>query len=166
MNIRPARKEDAKQIATIHIKARKDGYQGIIEQSYLDNKKVTLKQIQNITKYIINSTENYLVYENKKGEICGFIDGGTPRDKNPQYPHEIYSFYVDPIHQKSGIWTQLFNAFQERIQHQPCYLWTLPWSRGDWFYSKYGGEICAQSTIDIGGKTYPLVCYAFDTNPK
>jgi GNAT superfamily N-acetyltransferase len=123
--IRLAKKEDTKQIETIRIKARKDGYQGILEPSYLKVIKATRERIQSFAEYISQS-ELFLVYEDEKNEIHGFINRGKARDENPQYPYEMYSFYVDPIHQRKGIGTQLFTAFQEQIHHQPFYLWALP----------------------------------------
>ncbi|MDR3168189.1 MAG: GNAT family N-acetyltransferase [Candidatus Peribacteria bacterium] len=115
MSIRRATPADARQILDINIQARKDGYQGLIDQAYLDSREITLEKTQNVADNISNDTRFFLVYENGQYELQGFINGGLPRDEGINYAYEIYSFYVHPNHQRKGIGSLLWSAFQEKI---------------------------------------------------
>jgi ribosomal protein S18 acetylase RimI-like enzyme len=115
MSIRFATPADAKRILDINIQARKDGYQGLIDQAYLDSREITPKKIQNVADNISDTSRLFLVYENDQLELEGFINGGSPRDEGMAYDYEIYSFYVHPNHQRNGIGSLLWSAFQEKI---------------------------------------------------
>ncbi|MDR0606940.1 MAG: GNAT family N-acetyltransferase [Candidatus Peribacteria bacterium] len=139
MVIRLATSADAEQLLDINIKARKDGYQGLVDQAYLDSREVTPARIQAAIERISKNTRFFLVYENDQHTLLGFINGGIPRDEGMAYTYEVYSFYVHPHHQRTGIGSQLWSAFREKIHYQPFYLWTFAKSRGEQFYLKYGG---------------------------
>ncbi|MDR2541297.1 MAG: hypothetical protein LBD11_06095 [Candidatus Peribacteria bacterium] len=61
-HIRPAQPADAKAIVSINIRGRKDGYQGIIDQAYLNTRNITPERIEKNIERIKNA-EILLVYE-------------------------------------------------------------------------------------------------------
>ncbi|GHV28298.1 hypothetical protein FACS1894176_10770 [Bacteroidia bacterium] len=61
-HIRPAQPTDAEAIVSINIRGRKDGYQGIIDQTYLNTRNITPERIAKNAERIKNA-EILLVYE-------------------------------------------------------------------------------------------------------
>ena len=155
--VREAKISDAQQVANIHIAARKDGYKGLIDKNYLDSLIVNSEHIINMEWVIKKSWSGFLVYE-EEWQILGFIVGGKSRN-DPDCSSEIYAFYVDPKHQKKGIWTKLFTKFFEKFNQWNICLWTLPHSKGEAFYKKMGGILDAEKEQYIWWKPYKEIRY-------
>lgn len=157
--IRPAQPTDAEAIVSINVRGRKDGYQEIIDQTYLDSRSITPEKIEKSAEWIKNA-EILLVYE-EDWRVLGFISGENARDENPPTERELSSFYVDPDYQRQGIWLQLFNAFKQAIGNISFYLWTLPWCKGEHFYEKHDWTCFGEKETEVGGKAYTEIWFLF-----
>jgi GNAT superfamily N-acetyltransferase len=134
--IRPATLADVIPILQVKTKAWKEGYQGILDQTYLNALDITPKRIKKFQNWI-EKCEIFLVYE-EGSTLIGFICGGLAQEEEEApYPYEISAFYVDPAYQRKGIGTQLFDAFKQRIGTAQYFLWTLAGSKGEKFYRKH-----------------------------
>jgi len=137
LKIRPARKKDAKDLATINILGWKTTYRGLVPDELLDTRTVTEKRIERFEEQILKC-EIFLVAENEKGTI-GYLSGGKSRDDVP-YEYEMYAFYVHPDFQRAGVGTTLFNIFKEKIKGASFCVYALDGNiKGINFYQKMGG---------------------------
>ncbi|MCX6823029.1 MAG: GNAT family N-acetyltransferase [candidate division SR1 bacterium] len=161
--IKNATEEDAEQISNIRVKARKEGYKGIISEKYLDTLTSSTERIQSY-KNIIRMNANIFLVSERDGLIKGFIYGGEPRDRDEISSKEVYAFYVNPECQREGIGSQLFNEFCKKIRPRDVYLRTLSGSKGDAFYQKRGGIASGTKKIEIGGDIYKEIKYVFKTD--
>jgi ribosomal protein S18 acetylase RimI-like enzyme len=100
--IRPATIKDVLPILLFKTKAQQEGYQGILDQAYLDALTVTPQRIQKFQQRI-EKCDVFLVYE-EENSLKGFICGGIADiEEESPYLYEIGSFYVDPDRQRKGI---------------------------------------------------------------
>ena len=137
LKIRSAKKEDAKDLATINVLGWKTTYRGLVPDELLDKLSVTDKRIERFSNHI-SECEIFLVAENEKGSI-GYLLGGKSREDVP-YEYEIYAFYVHPDFQRVGVGTALFNAFKEKIKDVSFCVYALDGNiKGLNFYQKMGG---------------------------
>ena len=138
LKIRSAKKEDAKDLATINVLGWKTTYCGLVSNELLDALSVTEKRIERFENQI-EECEICLVAENEKG-VVGYLSGGKSRDDNLPYEYEMYAFYVHPDFQRVGVGTALFNAFKEKIQGADFCVYVLDGNvKGISFYQKMGG---------------------------
>ena len=138
LKIRPATPKDAFDIATINVICWKTTYRGLVPDELLDNLSVTEKRVERFSKSI-SECEIFLVAENEKGNI-GYLSGGKVRDTNLPYEYEMYTFYIHPDFQRTGIGTALFNIFKEKIKGAPFCVYVLDGNKkGINFYQKMGG---------------------------
>ena len=148
LKIRPARTEDAFDIANINTLGWKVGYRGLVCDSILDEMQVTEKRIQRTKEHIANA-EIFLVAE-QNNKAVGFLRGGKPKRENLPYSYEIHVFYVHPDHWRSGIGTALFNAFKEKIKVDDFCVYALDGNiRGINFYQKMGMKRFAEFDCDV-----------------
>jgi len=138
LKIRPATPEDAFDIATINTLGWKTTYRGLVSDKLLDMLSVTEKRIENFKEQILKF-EIFLIAENGKGSIIGYLSGGKSWDDVP-YEYEIYGFYVHPDFQRKGVGSNLFDKFKEKIQGSSFCVYVLDGNmKGINFYPKMGG---------------------------
>lgn len=138
LKIRSAKKDDAKDLATINVLGWKTTYRGLVPDELLDALTVTEKRIERFGNQILES-EICLAAENETG-IIGYLFGGKTRDNGVPYKYEIYAFYIHPDFQRKGVGTILFNAFKEKIKGSNFCVYVLDGNvKGISFYQKMGG---------------------------
>ena len=138
LKIRPAETKDARDIASINTLGWKVGYRGLVSDKLLDMLSVTEKRIENFKKQILKC-EIFLIAENGKGSIIGYLSGVKSLDDVP-YEYEIYAFYIHPDFQRKGVGSNLFNKFKETIQGSSFCVYVLDGNmKGINFYQKMGG---------------------------
>ncbi len=136
--IRSARKDDAKDLATINTLGWKTTYRGLLPDELLDSRTVTPKRIERFENQILES-EICLAAENESG-IIGYLFGGKTRDNGVPYKYEIYALYIHPDFQRVGVGTGLFNTFKEKIKGANFCVYALDGNiKGISFYQKMGG---------------------------
>jgi GNAT superfamily N-acetyltransferase len=164
-DIRAATKKDVTQIADIRINSRKEWYQWILSQEYLDSLTQSDERIQKYRDMIESNAFIFLVSE-KQWIITWFLYGGRWRDTDDDKSREIYAFYVDPRYQRGWVWSDLFDEFCRGSGSKSIYLRTLPGSKWESFYKKKGWRISWNRRIEIWGDTYDEVRYSFKISPE
>ena len=168
--IRPAKPEDSRQIAEVHVKTWQSSYADIFPKDRLaelgeEIAARTERWQSNIAN--LEQLPAFFVAETGKGKIVGFAGGG--RQNNPKIPYdcEIFVIYILPKFQKRGIGRSLMSAASAYLQaagFSSLILWVLEEnasSRG--FYEKLGGTLVGQDEYLRWGESYPLVAYGWDS---
>lgn len=164
--VRPASLDDAPFIAEVHVKAWRESYQGIIEQSILDNLCVT-DRLQGRLAFL--NTPSKMGFVGCVGDaIVGFCDVGpsrTNRISSKIAMGEIYAIYVLNAYKGFGVGYKLFSAAASFLHTQelcPFIAWALTKNKpARAFYERQGGKICADGAYTTTDKTYPEICYQF-----
>ena len=156
MNIREATPDDARAIATIHVRSWQAAYQGIIPAAYLQS--LSIEKREAVWRELLsNKTSDTFVAENQ-GIVQGWINIGPSRDADahPQTA-EVWALYVDPKHWAQGtgqaLWAEAATRLG-RLGYQEITLWVLRDNqRAIRFYQAAGFRIDKgkDQILDLGG---------------
>lgn len=159
MNVRPARPEDARRMAEIHVETWRATYPGMMPQEVLDGLSVDDRE-RNWQEWIPHPETTAFVAE-LDGEIVGFVGVG-PSWSNPGIG-EIYSIYVTPAAQGRGAGRALIDAGVRALSERwdEATLWVATENpRARRFYERYGWEVDGERVDDsIPGASVPETRY-------
>lgn len=109
--------------------------------------------------------------------ILGFARAGPTRGQSPtgdllpddfagKFSAELYAIYVHPRSQGRGIGRALLGRMVTELiarGHGSMCLWVLSGNaQARRFYERTGGSLVGESTITLGGLSYPQVAYGWD----
>ncbi len=155
MIIRPAAKEDARQIAEILVEDWQIAYRGIIDDTWLDSMSVEERcerEAQRYQIYTVAADEN---------EVLGFAwnemtDGG-------EADCEIVALYVRYAKRSSGIGKALFRHSADAFRaagRKRMIVWCLRENEeARRFYEKMGGKLYKAGTHPWGNRDYDMTSY-------
>lgn len=166
MKIRRARVNDAKQIASIHVRTWKTAYKSIVDRKYLRNlsvRKSTKINKKNLREQIIVS----LVAENDEQQIVGFLFGGENRYKElvEKYQGEIYGLYILEEYSRQGIGKKLISEFFSILEEKNIFsvhVMFLAGNEAELFYYNLGARYVTSTDYEIGGQVYMVHSYGWD----
>lgn len=144
MEIRPARLEDAEELAWLHIETWRAAYRGLVPDEKLDtlsHEQFTERWRSNLQN-AGNGRETHIAVE--AGRILGFVSFGPApdQDADPITTASIYGLYVHPSAWRSGVGRALTAEAVGRLtthDFQAVTLWT--WERNErarQFYERVG----------------------------
>ena len=118
MDIRPARIEDAAQIARVHVQSWQGAYQSLLPQAYLDS----LDPAQRVGRWesALSETDwsrDGTLVADAGGSLFGFISYGPARDDDADHKRvgEILAIYLMPAAWGKGSGRQLMGVALERL---------------------------------------------------
>jgi ribosomal protein S18 acetylase RimI-like enzyme len=153
---RSARPEDAKAIATIHVRSWQAAYPGMVPTEYLEN--LSIEQREDAWRQRLESgaTDTWLVEESD--QPVGWISVGASRDRDAGASvGELYAIYVDPDHWRHGVGQRLWQDAESRLKSSgvcEVMLWVLRDNvQAIRFYRSIGFAIDAgiEKTVELGG---------------
>ena len=164
-NIRPARIDDARAIAEVHVASSRTTYKGIFSDALLDSLSVD-KREQSWRETLAVSEPNSvtLVACNLDGSILGFISGGAERTGRLGYEGELYAIYLLPVAQRQGLGTLLVQHFVRELRARgfgSMAVWVLAANPFRKFYEALGGTVVAEQQIERGGQSFTESAYGW-----
>ena len=141
VTIRSANINDARGIATVHIKMWQEAYKGKIPQSFLDSMSVE-KRTENWKKELKNSHKGSHAFVADNDSVTGWITGGVSRDENASKEvGELYGVYVLPGQTGKGIGSKLMTHLLDKLKkegYRKITLWVLDTNEKTrkWYESK------------------------------
>jgi ribosomal protein S18 acetylase RimI-like enzyme len=130
MEIRPARMQDAPEIAVVHVRSWQAAYRGLLPQAYLDG----LDPAQRTGRWeqAVSAADSHggTVVADAGGRLSGFVSYGPARDDDADSRRagEIYAIYLAPAAWDQGIGRQLMAAALGRLGEagfNQALLWVL-----------------------------------------
>ncbi len=158
--VRKANIADINLMSSIHAKAWKAAYKGLVPQNYLDNLAENY-WVDSFNKSFQEGLSEAFVYE-INGQVTGCITfgkarisascmGNLPCNKECAFCGEIYSLYVDPDHWGTKQGYLLTKAALNELVHlgyTQTYLWVLSTNqRGIDFYTRFGFTDTNESAV-------------------
>jgi len=96
MHIAPARLEDARQVAEIHVTTWQSAYQGIVPAEYLAS--LSVDQREAMWRESIAEGVPELLVAKAEGGMVGWVAFGPCRDEgSPADSAEVWAIYVAPV---------------------------------------------------------------------
>jgi GNAT superfamily N-acetyltransferase len=174
MLIREAHLVDAEGIAKVNVASWKTTYVGIVPADFLTSLSYEQRipswqaRLSDSTKDLSHKDWSYYVAEDDKGEIIGFIGGGTESNSNSVYTAELGVLYLLKSYQRKGIGRRLTAILTQRLikqGHHSMLVWTFASNPSRKFYEVLGGKLIGEKTINISGANLVEVGYGWDDLP-
>jgi GNAT superfamily N-acetyltransferase len=163
MLIRPARPDDALDVANVHVRSWQVGYRGLLPDAYLDG----LQAEDRARRYDFATSDPHkpaTLVAISDGAVRGFATTSPARDESTPEYGELCALYVDPGHWGCGLGAALIKAARTRLFEQgfrEAVLWLLAGNvRAERFYRHDGWLPEARQRNDVvWGITIHEVCY-------
>jgi ribosomal protein S18 acetylase RimI-like enzyme len=154
LSIRPAVPDDAFDIATMHVRAWRAAYRGIVPDEVLDGLSVAARAASWSDQLTGDLSDQHTFVAEQEGVVVGFVALGPSRDPLVEPgTGEVYAIYVDPDLWGRGIGSSLLAQAVEELRsrgHASATLWVLAANQpGQRFYERRGWA------ADGSTKTYP-----------
>lgn len=168
--IRPAVPDDARAIATVHVRSWQAAYRGQLPDEYLDS--LSIDEREAMWRSGVSATDpaqGCLIAE-ESGEVVGFAAFGPARADHGRVPEgtgEIYAIYVSPEAFGTGVGRELLQAATGELRgagYAFAILWVLESNRRARRFYEIGGWAAdgITSTERIDGLNHPIVRYRVD----
>jgi len=143
MLLRPAKTQDAMDVARVHVRSWQAAYRRLLPAEYLD----ALKPEDRAARYTFENPDTakpWTIVAEDDGLIAGFATTAPARDADAVGCGELYALYVDPDYWGRGIGAELMKAARARLVElgfERAMLWVMKGnSRAERFYSIDGWE--------------------------
>jgi ribosomal protein S18 acetylase RimI-like enzyme len=166
LEIRRATLDDAGAIAAVHVASWRTTYPGIVSQSYIDSLSVderTSMWTRRLSE-ASNAAPDVLVVESPDAGIVGFASGGPIRHPEPGFDAELYAIYLLAEFQGRGVGRRLVVEWARLAVAgglHAAIVRVLADNPACAFYERLAAYRLRESRLEIGGKDYPEICYAW-----
>lgn len=163
--IRKIEEKDIPSVVDIQIDGWRSAYKGIVDENVLNS----MNRDERIKKRSNDYNENGFIVAEINNEVVGFcryIDSNKFTQDILDIDCELLALYVKPELKYNGIGTKLFqfvtNKFKSKNKTKMI-LWCLKDNEpSKMFYTKMGGEIIKERTIEIGEREYLEVGFRYN----
>ena len=165
MHIAPARLEDARQVAEIHVTTWQFAYQGIVPDEHLAS--LSVDQREAMWRESIAEGVPELLVAKAEGGMVGWVAFGPCRDEgSPADSAEVWAIYVAPASWSSGVGRMLWQRAQARMLEQgfktvSAWLFTQN-ARAIRFYRAAGfaPDLASVKEFEVGSEQVQEIRYA------
>lgn len=162
--VRPARPEDAAQVARVYIESWHDTYAGILPNRMLCSMTVRGQTARWRAAIRARGRESVLVAECGAYGVIGMASFGPSRDGGLGFDGEVYTLYVDPAFYGRGSGRALlqgaFGTLRKR-GHSACVIWAHAKNPVRFFYEALGGKVIAERTAQMMGDPVPETAFGW-----
>ena len=163
--IRNIEERDIESVVGIQIDGWKSAYKGIVDDNFLNS----MNRNERIEKRKKDYKENGFIVAELNNQVVGFcryIDNNRFTQDILDIDCELLALYVKPDLKYKGIGTRLFqfviNEFKSKNKTKMI-LWCLKDNEpSKKFYTKMGGKIMQERTIEIGEKEYLEIRFEYN----
>ena len=137
--IRPARVQDVRQVARVHVRCWQETYRGLIPDAVLDDPGFPAARERMWTEVLTGGRyrQNRVAVAERDGELAGIAMSGPPEDAAAAWMRQLYVLYVYAADHGTGAGRALLEAVIDPAA--PAALWVAdPSPRAQVFYLKHG----------------------------
>jgi len=141
--VRPARLQDVRQIARVHVRCWQETYRGLMPDAVLDDPGFPAARERMWTDVLTSelSSERYrhnrVAVAERDDELVGIAMSGPPEDATAAWMRQLYVLYVYAVDHGTGAGRALLEAVIDSAE--PATLWVAdPNRRAQAFYRKHG----------------------------
>lgn len=166
--IREALVEDAADMAKVHVDTWRTTYGGIVPDDFLANLRYERSQARWLEYLTTQQASRSFVAQMQAGKIVGITTGGAIREAVGDFDGELYGLYLLKAYQGLGIGRKLMVRVAHYLQsegYRSMMLWVLKENPSCRFYEHLGGKVCADRTIELGGKMLDELGYGWNDLP-
>lgn len=163
LQIRPARLDEAADVAQVYIDSWHDTYPGVLPTALL--RAMTPRGQTARWEAAIRATgrETVLVADSRHG-IIGMASLGGARDGALGFDGEVYTLYVDPAYFGMGVGRALLKGAFASLREDgcsSCVIWAHAKNHARYFYEAMGGRLIAERTARLMGEPCPEVAFGW-----
>jgi GNAT superfamily N-acetyltransferase len=166
LQIRPARHDDAAEIARVYIESWHDTYPGVLPTPLLRAMTPKGQTARWQASIRAQGREAVLVAESSRYGIVGMASLGPARDDGLGLDGEIYTLYVDPAFYGRGVGRALLKGAFSTLRKNgmsSCLIWAHARNHARFFYEAMGGRLIAERSAKLMGETVPEAAYGWKT---
>ncbi len=149
--LRPAREEDARAIADIHVRTWQTAYRGLLPDDLLDG--LSVERREQVWRDLLAHGDQDVVVADEDGGIVGFASSGPSREAPAE--GELYAIYVTPEAWGTGAGRMLLSAAAAALAargYDSALLWVLEDNaRARRFYERAGWLEDGRKLETLGG---------------
>jgi ribosomal protein S18 acetylase RimI-like enzyme len=165
--IRRAGVQDAGQIAEIEVETWRSTYAGV-----LTDRTLTGMSVDRQTRLWQSAVRQYpgdiWVAEESKAGLLGFGHCGAQRHHSLPFEGEVYTLYVQPDSQGSGLGRRLLFALFRRLVaagRRSALIWVVRANPSRFFYERMGGKLVFERKTPISGGMVDTLGYGWSDLP-
>ena len=154
LQIRPARLDDAADVAQVYIDSWQDTYPGVLPNALL-LAMTPRGQTARWQAAIRNRVHETVLVADCRHGIVGMASVGTTRDRELGFDGEVYTLYVDPAYYGQGVGRALLEGAFETLRGgglSSCVIWARAKNNARYFYEAMGGRLIAERTARLMGE--------------
>ncbi|WP_328473700.1 GNAT family N-acetyltransferase [Actinoplanes sp. NBC_00393] len=150
LTVRPARAEDAGQMALVNVRSWQETYRGIVPDAVLDDPGFVPARQRFWTAALTDERyrANRVAVAERDGELIGIAMSGPPLDAGAAWGRQLYVLYVCAAEHGTGAGRALLEAVVD--PGESAALWVAdPNPRAQAFYRKHG--FMADGAVQVDG---------------
>jgi len=137
--VRPARVQDVRQMAHVHVRCWQETYRGLMPDAVLDDPGFPDARERMWTAALTSERyrQNRVAVAERDDELVGIAMSGPPEDATAGWTRQLYVLYLYAADHGSGAGRALLDAVIDSAE--PAVLWVAdPNARAQAFYRKHG----------------------------
>jgi len=165
-DLRIATADDAAQVAEIWIRSVQSAYRGFVRAEFLDS--LEIARIAPARRRLFTSRPEsrlFIATSRDSGDPLGYCEVG-PTPPGTRYESELIGLYLVPEAHGTGLASALFHkgvAWLKEGGLRSMWLWVLTDNlRARQFYARHGGRLEGEKRVELAGREYPAVSFAWD----
>jgi len=146
MKIRPAKIEDARDLAQIQVNSYLDTYSNLLPEEYL-NAFSYEEQEEDWKQFFRTKSSQLLFIAENKDTILGYCLADPTSSFSEEYPSELVSLHIRKPYQRRGIGRSLFVHVVKQMNSSDIkgmFCWVLSENSARHFYERLGGRLVGQ----------------------
>jgi ribosomal protein S18 acetylase RimI-like enzyme len=164
IEVTPARADDARAIAEVHVRSWQHAYEGLLPEEFLATLSVEKREFW-WRETLVRGSPQVLVARDDEG-LCGFVCFGASRDEDaPPATAEIWAIYLLPRVWSRGVGQRLWRQALARLRADGARrvtLWALAGNaRAIRFYRREGftADEASRRSFELGGVAVDEIRY-------
>ena len=163
--IRQARLGDARAIGGIEVETWRTTYAGMLPDRVLLGMSEQ-RQTASWAGFLRHRPGDVYVAQSPApaARLLGFGNCGPQREPGLGFAGEVYTLYVAPAAQGTGLGRQLLLALFARLLHcghRSALVWVVRANPARFFYERLGGKLALHRAIPLGGEPVEAVGYGW-----